>query len=91
MLKRGTLATGLGLNYLENKLSFIVNATSRPGTSDSPLVAIRNGAYWLENGSPIMNGTVDIRFLGIYSGRIDGNRGEEPCLGFRFSMAETFD
>lgn len=81
IFKRGTLATNLNFSYLENRPSFIVDTTSRPGMSGSPVVAIRNGAYWLENGSLIMNGTIGMRFLGIYSGRIDGNRGEESCLG----------
>ena len=81
IFKRGTLATSLSLSYLENRPSFIVDTTSRPGMSGSPVVAIRNGSYWLENDSLIMDGTIGMRFLGIYSGRIDGNQGEESCLG----------
>lgn len=81
IFKRGTLATDLNLSYLENRPSFIVDTTSRPGMSGSPVVAVRNGSYWLENGSLIMNGTIGMRFLGVYSGRIDGNQGGESCLG----------
>lgn len=81
IFKRGTLATSLNLSYLENRPSFIVDTTSRPGMSGSPVVAIRNGSYWLENGSLIVNGTIGMRFLGIYSGRIDGDQGNESCLG----------
>lgn len=81
IFKRGTLATSLNLSYLENRPSFIVDTTSRPGMSGSPVVAIRNGSYWLENDSLIMNGTIGMRFLGVYSGRIDGNQGGESCLG----------
>jgi len=48
--------------------AFIIDATTKPGMSGSPVVARRIGTY--HTSQAIQMGGQATRFLGIYSGRI---------------------
>ena len=66
--KTGHIASDIDLNY-EGKPVFLVDATTRPGMSGSPVFARRLGMHRSSTGWNIGGGDV-IRFLGVYSGRI---------------------
>jgi len=63
--KTGTVASDLDINY-NGKPVFIIDTTSRPGMSGSPVYAIRTGSYQTSGGN-LMFGGGAIRFLGVYS------------------------
>lgn len=64
----GSIAADIDLNY-EDKPVFLVNATTTPGMSGSPVFARRLGMYRSSTGWNIGGADV-VRFLGVYSGRI---------------------
>ncbi len=67
--KTGHLASDLDLNYLDRPM-FLVDATTKPAMSGSPVVARRVGGY--RSSAAAMNiGADATRFLGTYSGRIN--------------------
>jgi Trypsin-like peptidase domain len=65
--KTGTVASDLDIDF-QGKPMFLVDTTSRPGMSGSPVYAVRSGAYRASNGSLEMatKGSTK-RFLGVYS------------------------
>jgi len=65
--KAGTVASDPDVNFNERPM-FIVDTTSRPGMSGSPVYAVRTGAYRSAAGELQMatNG-VATKFLGVYS------------------------
>jgi len=65
--KTGHIASDVDLNY-EDKPVFLIDATTTPGMSGSPVIARRLGMHRSSTGVR-MGGDI-IRFLGIYSGRI---------------------
>lgn len=65
--KTGHIASDIDINY-DNKPVFIIDATTKPGMSGSPVVARRVGM--IQTSRSINMGGNATRFLGIYSGRI---------------------
>jgi hypothetical protein len=51
---------------------FMIDATTRPGMSGSPVIASRKGSFMDENGgiTGVPSGGVNVRFLGVYAGRL---------------------
>ena len=66
--KTGHIATDPDLNF-EGKPAFLIDATTRPGMSGSPVVVRMWGAY-LDNAGNYNIGCGATRFLGVYSGTI---------------------
>lgn len=66
--KTGHIASDIDLNY-DDKPVFLVDATTRPGMSGSPVFARRIGGYRSSTAMWNLGGTA-VRFLGVYSGRI---------------------
>lgn len=66
--KTGNVASDIGLDY-DRKPVFLIDATTKPGMSGSPVFARRKGFRQTSTGWGIGGGD-SIRFLGIYSGRI---------------------
>ena len=65
--KTGHIASDMDLDY-DNKLVFLLDATTKPGMSGSPVFARRLGMYRSSTGWNV--GSDATRFLGVYSGRI---------------------
>jgi hypothetical protein len=66
--KTGHIASDMDLNY-DDKPVFLVDATTRPGMSGSPVFARRIGGF--RSSTAMWNlGRDAVRFLGVYSGRI---------------------
>jgi hypothetical protein len=68
--KTGTVASDLDINIGGSPV-FLVDTTSRPGMSGSPVYAVRSGAYRASDGTlrTAMGGTMK-KFLGVYSEQI---------------------
>jgi hypothetical protein len=66
--KTGHIASEIDLDF-EGKPVFLVDATTRPGMSGSPVMAVRFGLRRTSKGI-FFDGATVRRFLGIYSGRI---------------------
>lgn len=66
--KTGHIASDIDLDY-NGKPVFLVDATTRPGMSGSPVFARRIGGYRSSNAMWNL-GADAVRFLGVYSGRI---------------------
>ncbi len=65
--KTGTVASDMFVNF-QGRPMFLVDTTSRPGMSGSPVYAVRSGAYRSAEGGLKMAITGNmVRFLGIYS------------------------
>ncbi len=78
--KRGTVASEPELSYYSNRKSFLIDSTTRPGMSGSPVIAVSRNGY-ISNGTICINSSTYFKFLGVYSGRIDGDAAEESSLG----------
>jgi S1-C subfamily serine protease len=65
--KTGNIASDLDLNY-DDKPIFLIDTTTKPGMSGSPVIAKRVGSYQSTNAAMTI-GSIN-RFMGIYSGRI---------------------
>lgn len=52
----------------------LINGTTVAGMSGSPVFIIRSGSITTTNGSIINNGTIGVKFIGIYSERIREGR-----------------
>jgi len=66
--KTGHVASDIVLDY-DGKPLFLIDATTKPGMSGSPVVAKRIGLHRTSTGWVMKFGEI-IRFLGIYSGSI---------------------
>ncbi len=66
--KTGHVASDIDINY-DGKPIFLIDATTKPGMSGSPVVALVKGLRRTSTGWNLGGGEF-IRFLGIYSGRI---------------------
>jgi len=64
--KTGHVASDIDLNF-DNKPIFLIDGTTKPGMSGSPVVAKRVGSYAVQGG--IAMGGSRVKFMGIYSGR----------------------
>jgi len=67
--KTGHIATDPDLNY-EGKPAFLIDATTRPGMSGSPVVARMWGGFMDNSGNYTITSGQATRFLGVYSGTI---------------------
>jgi S1-C subfamily serine protease len=67
--KTGHVASDIDVSYL-GKPAFLIDATTTPGMSGSPVIARRIGMYQTKGGGIVMGSTTANRFLGVYSGRI---------------------
>ncbi|MBI2165140.1 MAG: trypsin-like peptidase domain-containing protein [Chloroflexi bacterium] len=65
--KTGHVASDIDLDY-DGLPIFLIDATTKPGMSGSPVIARRYGWYLSSEG--YQGGSDATRFLGIYSGRI---------------------
>jgi hypothetical protein len=65
--KNGTIASDMDINF-QGKSVFLVDATTRPGMSGSPVYAVRSGFVRTSHG--MMGGGGMVKFLGIYSEQI---------------------
>lgn len=68
--KTGHVASDLDLDY-EGKPLFLIDATTKPAMSGSPVIARRIGSYRSTAGLNL--GADAVRFLGVYSGRVNEN------------------
>ncbi len=75
--KTGNIASDIDLDC-NNKPIFLIDATTKPGMSGSPVIARRRGFRQTSTGWH-MGGGESIKFLGIYSGRMLW--GEEKDIG----------
>ena len=66
--KTGHIASDIDLDY-DGKPVFLVDVTTRPGMSGSPVFARRIGGYRSSTAMWHLGGSA-VRFLGVYSGRI---------------------
>lgn len=66
---RATIASDIDLDY-DSRPAFLVDSRSRPGQSGSPVIAKTNGMAIYTNGNTIMDGSIRVELMGIYSGRI---------------------
>lgn len=70
--KSGTIASDPDVNY-EGTPEFLIDATTRPGMSGSPVYARRIGSYMDASGNEIVRPGLTDKFLGVYAGDIDSN------------------
>lgn len=68
--KTGHIASDIDFDY-EEKPAFLIDATTKPGMSGSPVIARREGLYRPTKDLTTVGEAT--RFLGIYSGRIHGD------------------
>jgi hypothetical protein len=66
--KMGYIASEPEIDY-EGQAVFLVDATTRPGMSGSPVI-LRLSSFRMRNGAAQLGGTVRTRFMGVYPGRI---------------------
>lgn len=66
--KTGFIASEVELPY-DGKPIFLIDASTKPGMSGSPVLAKRDGFFRTSSGSKI-GGEAAIKFLGVYSGRV---------------------
>ncbi len=64
--KTGTIASDLDFNY-RGKPMFLLDTTSRPGMSGSPVFAVRNASFVSSGGALMYDTRGAKRFLGVYS------------------------
>lgn len=68
--KTGHVASDIDLQY-QNKPVFLIDATTKPAMSGSPVIARRVGFFQASTGQNV--GGSRERFLGVYSGRTDNS------------------
>jgi hypothetical protein len=66
--KTGHIASDIELNY-DNQPIFLIDSTTRPGMSGSPVIAVRKYMYQHSGGLSMGSTSCIEKFLGIYSGR----------------------
>ena len=80
--KRASIASEMDLNYyMDDRPVFLVDTMTKPGMSGSPVIGMAKGLMRGINGSVSIGTGYAMKFLGIYSGRIDGEQQGESCLG----------
>ncbi|GGI92017.1 hypothetical protein GCM10010914_28150 [Deinococcus wulumuqiensis] len=77
--KRGTIATEPYIDFDERPI-FLVDALTRASMSGSPVIQMSNSNYINSYGEVEFNGSQNVKFLGIYSGRIDSSRVREGII-----------
>lgn len=50
--------------------AFLISTTTKPSMSGSPVIARRIGSVRQTSGTHLMNGAINDKFLGVYSGRL---------------------
>lgn len=73
--KSGTIASDPDINF-DGKQMFLVDSTSRPGMSGSPVYAVRRGVIRSAHGSVAVTQSPVTKFLGVYS---EQSLSEEIC------------
>ena len=71
--KAGNIASEPDIDYRLDEPAFLVDATTRPGMSGSPVVIRMNAGYHDHQGALTLGGPPITKFVGIYSGRIHEN------------------
>ena len=74
---QGTVATEPIVEW-EDLPCLLIDSRTRPGQSGSPVIVYRTDGYQTENGSMMNHGVPAMRFVGVYSGRVN----ERSDLGF---------
>ena len=87
--KAGAIASDPDINYM-NSPQFLVDTTSRPGMSGSPVYARRFGSYQDEKGNLVLGTGVTDRFLGVYAGDID-SQSEVGRIWKATALMEIYD
>lgn len=67
--KTGHVASDIDIDY-DGKPVFLIDATTRPGMSGSPVVVLKIGLRRTSSGWELGGGEF-VRFLGVYSGRVE--------------------
>jgi hypothetical protein len=67
--KRGSIAYEPQV-FAPDQRYMLVDSASRPGMSGSPVIRRSWGTHATSDGSTIMNGTMETKFVGVYSGRL---------------------
>lgn len=70
--KTGHIASDIDMGR-DGRPVFLIDATTQRGMSGSPVIALRTGYYMSSSGS-LVAGKTAVRFLGIYSNRLGGDR-----------------
>ena len=68
--KTGHIASDPDMDFEVGKPAFLIDATTKSGMSGSPVVLRLNGGYTTKEGSQIIGGGMNTKFMGVYSGRI---------------------
>ncbi|MDX3910889.1 MAG: trypsin-like peptidase domain-containing protein [Sphingobium sp.] len=80
--KRASIATEPKMFADESdRRRVLVDSASREGMSGSPVVARTLGAYVAESGTVTIDQPINMRFLGVYSGRLQGKDTLDAQLG----------
>ena len=80
--KRASIASEMDLNYyMDDRPVFLVDTMTKPGMSGSPVIGMAKGLMRGINGSVSIGTGYAMKFLGVYSGRVDGQQNNESCLG----------
>lgn len=80
--KRATIASEPTENYYaDGRKTFLIDTTTRSGMSGSPVIIYKLGTYMTSTGTTVLSTRPSFKFLGVYSGRIDGDRELDSYLG----------
>ena len=88
--KSGSIASEPALSYFPDRKSFLIDSTTRPGMSGSPVIAVSHNGY-ISDEVICTDGSTYYKFLGIYSGRIDGDMQDESSLGIVWDKSLLFE
>ncbi|MBR2803199.1 trypsin-like peptidase domain-containing protein [Candidatus Saccharibacteria bacterium] len=87
--KSGSIASEPALSYFPGRKSFLIDSITRPGMSGSPVIAVSHNGY-ISDKVICIDGSTYYKFLGIYSGRIDGDMKGESSLGIVWDKSLIF-
>jgi Trypsin-like peptidase domain len=86
--KRGSIATEMGIDYAGLPM-FVVDSATREGMSGSPVFWRSIGLIDPLRGNVLINGQTYTSFLGVYSGRYEGNEnGAQLARVWRANLIE---
>lgn len=81
--KTGHIASDPGFDY-DGRPSFLIDVTTRPGMSGSPIFYQSHGPFDRRDGEQKVNALIELEFLGVYSGRIHEH--SEIARGWRHQV-----
>jgi len=67
--KTGHIASDPDIDFQPGRPAFLIDATTRTGMSGSPVV-LRLDSYSRSDGSQVIAGGIQTKFMGVYSGRV---------------------